>query len=546
MRAINVALCFVVSFALAALVAEVGLRLLGLGPQPTIHRFDADTGWAKKADATVRKTTSEFDITIATNQFGLRDDPMSTPAKPAGAKRVLVLGDSFALGYTVDRDDLFVDLLERWWKAEGRPIDVVNAGTEGWSTDQEAVWLEKNGAAFQPDVVLLFPYENDLYWNGELAYRRFPKPRFSVTGPREQVVLRDPGETPWYERTAVGRFVGGLGEKPRTWSPPGSGRALEMEYSAYWRSPPDFLSEAIRRTRSGFAAVKKTCDAIGAELVVVPIPGKASIVPSARQKLEGQILADDPIANLRRKIRGQPDPRTIPSLAPESAWSPDQPVETFLALARELGLRTVDVRESFRARVAAAGDDEEEELLYHRVDWHLNPTGNRALAEEVHAALDASGVLAGELAAKQSAAIEPYTHEPPVRRWPYWYAGLVLVLGTLYARSYKDVATWKAYAIAAGMLALVFTIAVGGAWAVGKLPPALGQVLLIAFVAGILAFVLIKLGRRLGTILELLAAFTKRGHWYLMPLVVILLTIGSLLVVAASSPLVAPFIYTLF
>ena len=45
---------------------------------------------------------------------------------------------------------------------------------------------------------------------------------------------------------------------------------------------------------------------------------------------------------------------------------------------------------------------------------------------------------------------------------------------------------------------------------------------------------------------KLLVAFVGRGHWYLMPLVTILLTIGSLLVVAASSPLVAPFIYTLF
>ena len=45
---------------------------------------------------------------------------------------------------------------------------------------------------------------------------------------------------------------------------------------------------------------------------------------------------------------------------------------------------------------------------------------------------------------------------------------------------------------------------------------------------------------------ELLKAFTLRGHWYLMPLVVILLSVGSLLVVAASSPLIAPFIYTLF
>jgi hypothetical protein len=67
-----------------------------------------------------------------------------------------------------------------------------------------------------------------------------------------------------------------------------------------------------------------------------------------------------------------------------------------------------------------------------------------------------------------------------------------------------------------------------------------------AFVLGILGFVAWKLGRRLGTIAELFRSFTLRGHWYLMPLVVVLLTIGSLLVVAASSPLIAPFIYTLF
>ncbi|MCY2961860.1 MAG: DUF5989 family protein [Planctomycetota bacterium] len=546
MRSINVALCFVVSFLLALAVAEVGLRLLGLGPQPTIHRFDPDTGWSKKPDTTAHKKTSEFDITIATNQFGLRDDPMTSAAKPAGTKRVLVLGDSFALGYTVDRDDLFVDLLERWWKAEGRPLDVVNTGTEGWSTDQEAVWLEKNGAAFQPDVVLLFPYENDLYWNGEMAYLRFPKPRYSVTGPRELRVLPDPGETAWYERTAVGKFLTNFGGERRTWTPDGSGRALEMEYGAYWRTPPDFMTAAIRRTRSGFAAVKKTCDAIGAELVVVPIPGKASIVAEAREKLEGQILSDDPISALRRKLKGQPDPATIPSLAPDKAWSPDQPVETFLSLARELSIRTVDVRPAFRAREDAVPKDEQEELLYHKIDWHLNPAGNRALAEAIHAALDTDGVLAGDLAARHPAAIEADRHERPTRRWPFWYAGLVLVLGTLYARSYRDVATWKAYAITAGMLGLVFTIAVGGASLVAKLPPALGRPILIAFVLGILLFVLLKLGRRLSTILELLAAFTRRGHWYLMPLVVILLTIGSLLVVAASSPLVAPFIYTLF
>ena len=76
--------------------------------------------------------------------------------------------------------------------------------------------------------------------------------------------------------------------------------------------------------------------------------------------------------------------------------------------------------------------------------------------------------------------------------------------------------------------------------------PQLASSLLAGFVVLVLAFVAWKLGRRLATILELLKCFTQRGHWYLMPLVVVLLTIGSLLVVAASSPLIAPFIYTLF
>jgi len=545
MRAINVALCFVVSFLLALFVAEVGLRLLGMGPQPTINRFDPDTGWSKRPDASIHKKTGEFDITITTNRFGLRDDPMTTAAKPAGTKRVLVLGDSFALGYTVDREDLFVDLLERRWKAEGRPLDVVNTGTEGWSTDQEAVWLEKNGAQFQPDVVLLFPYENDLYWNGELAYTRFPKPRFSVTGPREMVALRDPGEASWFERTAVGRTIANMGAEHRTWSPPESKRALEMEHAAYWRTPPDFMSEAIRRTRAGFADIQKTCAALGAQLVIVPIPGKASVVPQARAALEAQILNENPIANLRRMILGGDDPRSIASLAPDTAWSPDQPVETFLALANELSIRTVDVRESFRARVAAA-DGDEEELLYHKIDWHLNPVGNRALAEEVHAALDANGVLAGELAAKTTASMPPVREESKFPAWVLWYFGLVAVLGTVYSRTYRDVATWQAYAIAGGMLGLVFTIAVGGSKLLAMIPPAIGRSILVLFVLALLGFVLYKLGRRIGTITELLAAFTRRGHWYLMPLVVILLTIGSLLVVAASSPLVAPFIYTLF
>jgi hypothetical protein len=527
MRALNVVLSVVVSALLFVLVAELGLRVLGFAPQPTIHRFDPHTGWSKLPDASIRRATREFDVTIRTNALGLRDDPLDSPRKPAGARRVLCVGD------------LFVDLLERWWRAEGRPVDVVNAGTEGWSTDQEAVWIEEQAAAFEPDVVLLFPYENDLYWNGQLFYRRFPKPRFSTQGPRERVVLQDPGPRRARERTALGTFLGGLGEARATFSPDGR-RVLDAEYEAYWREPPPEMVQAIQRTRSALQAARDACQRMGARLVVAPIPGKAAVVPAARAALEAQILGLDPLAGLRRWLRKEPDPRTEPRLAPGSAWSPDQPVETFLALCRDLGVETIDARAALRARAGAG------ESLYYQADWHFDPSGNRAFARVLHDELDARGLLPGDLAPRQAADLAPERPRAPSRAWIAWYLGLVAALGTLYARTYRNVAPWKAVAFVAGMLALVFTIALGGSRLVAHLPPFWGRVVLVLFLAGLLSFVLAKLGRRLGTIAELLWAFTRRGHWYLMPLLVVLLTIGSLLVVAASSPLVAPFIYTLF
>ena len=97
-----------------------------------------------------------------------------------------------------------------------------------------------------------------------------------------------------------------------------------------------------------------------------------------------------------------------------------------------------------------------------------------------------------------------------------------------------------------GMLAVVFTIVLGGGRLARLISPQYMPWITGGFLVVVLGFVAYKLGRRLTTVAELLRSFTLRGHWYLMPLIVVLLTIGSLLVVAASSPLIAPFIYTLF
>ena len=516
MRAFNVLLTLLVTLAIVIAVVEGGLRLVGVGPQPTIHRFDPALGWSKEPGASARRKSSEFDVRFEINDLGLRDDALPHEGKPTGTYRVLVLGDSFVLGYTVDRDNLFVDLLERWWKEEGRKVDVLNGGTEGWSTDQEVLWFLRKGRDFSPDLVLLCPYENDLYWNGQTKYLRYPKPRFQPSGQLEQRQLFDPGPRPWWEGFAVGKIAGALANPPLTWRHPANeGRRLPMEFGAYFREPPDFMKEAYERTRGALSALGKACGDLGIALRVVPIPNKACVDDAARKELERAVGVD-------------------PAL-----WSPDLPVDTFLAMCRELSLAAYDPRPALRA-AASQGP------LYFQKDWHFDPAGNRAFASFLHATLDADPAVFPEpFRAQKLAELPP----PPPAELPGWiklYGVLLVVLSSLYALTYRDEPVWTAPLKVGALLALVFAIALGGSRLLEVLPPPWPARAMLVFVAVLIGFILFKLGRRLGTITELFAAFTRRGHWYLMPLVVVLLTIGSLLVVAASSPLVAPFIYTLF
>jgi hypothetical protein len=271
------------------------------------------------------------------------------------------------------------------------------------------------------------------------------------------------------------------------------------------------MKEALLRTRGALENVKDTCQELKARLLVVPIPHKASIEEDARAAL-ARALAVDP-----------------------SRWSADQPAQTFLALCQELAIETLDVRPALQGE------------LYFKRDWHFNPAGNHAFAAVLHAELDRRGVFPAAYAAKQPASESPLDPTPSrLPAWPFVFAGLWLALGALYSASYRDEPVWRAFLQVGTLLALVFAIAMGGSRLLGLLPFNVAAAVLVLFAGGLLIFVLYKLGRRIATTLELLGSFTRRGHWYLLPLVVVLLSIGSLLVVAASSPLVAPFIYVLF
>ena len=98
---------------------------------------------------------------FVTNNRGFRDTRNFGYAKPAGALRVLVLGDSQTQGYEARQEATYSAALERYLARKGILAQVLNAGVSGFSTAEELVFLENEGYRYQPDVVVLGFYAND-------------------------------------------------------------------------------------------------------------------------------------------------------------------------------------------------------------------------------------------------------------------------------------------------------------------------------------------------------------------------------------------------
>lgn len=506
-RLINVCLALLVSAAMTFGLVELGLRLIGFGPPSINTEFDPHTGWRGQPKSRIVNETSEFEAEIELDALGLRDDfdSKKDAEKPVETFRVLCLGDSFVGGYTVNREHLFVDMLERAWSKELRGIDVVNAGVQGYSTDQQLVWLQRHGADFAPDLVIAFPYENDIWWNGQETYVGEPKPAFDEAGIRVPRTLEEPEARGWFGRTAIGNLGRLFQDAPRIEV---DGRKLPVEWTSRLTSPPEETLRAERVTKALIGQLSREAERLGARFAVCPIPTRASMVAAG----------DGPF-----------DPERPTRVFKEAAEAVDTPV-----------LRVADALRTAQADGLAP---------YYEKDFHLSPTGNAVLAEAVYQALDRLALVplrreSSPTARPDHAALEGLGGGFP--KWPFVYLLLTLGLGALYAKTYPDEGAPRAFAQVAALLAVVFAVALGGAALLGSLSPTVGKLVLVAALLALFTFIAYKLGDRLGTILEVLKAFTLRGHWYLLPLLCVLLTVGSLLIVAASSPLVAPFIYTLF
>ncbi len=125
------------------------------------YRPDGRLGFTLRPGVRVRHVDQDFAVTVAVNALGMRG-PDRDPSRPAGAARILLLGDSFAFGWGVEQEEAFGARLERLLSERVGPVEVLVAAVPGWSTDQHYVYLLTQGLDFQPDLILLASSENDL------------------------------------------------------------------------------------------------------------------------------------------------------------------------------------------------------------------------------------------------------------------------------------------------------------------------------------------------------------------------------------------------
>lgn len=145
------------------LAGEVFLRIFA--PEPILPRYVCATKYGIRDNEPNRNywhTTPEYRINIRTNSAGIRADKEIPCDKPEGVKRIVLLGDSFGMGYGVDLEDTFSSQMEDCLKKAGLQCEVINLSVSGHGTAEQLITLKEKGFKYQPDLVLIAWHGSDL------------------------------------------------------------------------------------------------------------------------------------------------------------------------------------------------------------------------------------------------------------------------------------------------------------------------------------------------------------------------------------------------
>jgi len=163
MRAIH-RVASVLAFAVYTLLfVEVFIRIFD--PQTIEPRYITGAPWGVRHNipgAIYVHTTPESTAHFSINQQGMRDPRNFAFAKPPGLCRVEVYGDSFFMGYEVEREQGYAAQLEQKLKERGYTVEVLNLSVSGFGQAEMLKTYEAFGRRFGPDLVVVSWHDTDV------------------------------------------------------------------------------------------------------------------------------------------------------------------------------------------------------------------------------------------------------------------------------------------------------------------------------------------------------------------------------------------------
>jgi GDSL-like Lipase/Acylhydrolase family len=341
--------------------------------------YDPVLGWRDKPNARVVFFRREYEEELRTNGQGLRDRERSYEGS---AFRVLALGDSFVEGYSVPFEATVTQVIEQDLNEPGCPFEVINAGVANYSTDQEYLAYRSEGVRYQPRIVVLFFYYNDVLATISSTQYGRPKPVLDfrsapaivanqpVPPPPPPVAAPRPapsrgGSVLWswtqerlQHRPRVYKALAAIGLVPpfRPTYPP-------REMAVYWRRATPEVDRAWRQVDRILGALASETSAHGSRLLVAYIPSRFEV--------------NDRDLELTRLWYG----------LDEASWGRAPVLRRLRSIADARAFPVLDLTPALR------GVDRSWQGPYYQYDGHWNVIGHRAAGLAVSQWLRARGWL---------------------------------------------------------------------------------------------------------------------------------------------------------
>jgi hypothetical protein len=121
-------------------------------------KYDPDLGWVNEPSINILNMYGPG-VYLRTNSQGFRNDHDFNAAVQKGKCRIICSGDSFTLGYGVDNDHTWCQLLT---SLDPR-LETLNMGQGGYGVDQSYLWYKRDASKFERQVHLLAFITVDFY-----------------------------------------------------------------------------------------------------------------------------------------------------------------------------------------------------------------------------------------------------------------------------------------------------------------------------------------------------------------------------------------------